>query len=348
MKVLVTGGCGMIGFHIARYYRNEGHDVVIMDNLERSRLLGHEVDPRRKYYNKDKLVEMGCTWWSLDISNRSHWSYVTDDFDAIFHMAAQCGVPTSIEGPVRDFEVNTTGTIHMLEHARKCNARVVYASTNKIYPIHGGWYLDRNEDRWRWMDRRSDKYGFSTELGRILPEDSRTPYGNSKLMGEMLCREWHHTYGVPVGCFRMSCIYGDHQFGFEEQGWATWFAIATLKGEPINIYGDGRQVRDMLWVGDLVRAYNAFIVSGTVDFGVWNMGGGVHNTLSLNESLELLAVTTGRRSPVVHGDWRPSDQRIYTSDIRPVKNDLNWRPTVSPEKGLKRVVEWAKDNLEVF
>jgi CDP-paratose 2-epimerase len=146
----------------------------------------------------------------------------------------------------------------------------------------------------------------------------------------------------------MSCIYGTHQFGFEEQGWATWFAIATLKGnEELKFFGDGNQVRDMLWVEDLVEAYYSF-VNSPLENAVFNMGGGPSNTLSLYECVHQLVDITGKPISVKHYDWRPSDQRVYTTDIRPAMEQLKWEPKVSPREGLERVVEWAKPIIDIF
>lgn len=354
MKVLVTGGCGMIGFHVAKKYIEDGHDVYVMDNFERSELLGHAVDVKRKYFNHRELEKLPgkMTFWEQDVSKESSFIYLPD-FDAIFHLAAQCGVPTSIANPRRDFEVNTIGTFNVLEHARRNKARVVYASTNKVYNLHSGWKLDERGKRWRWEDPNWYMNGFPKDgLTWTGPTSdlmgSRTPYGASKYAGDILCQEYYHMYGVPTGVFRMSCIFGDHQFGFEEQGWATWFVIATLKGLPITIYGDGRQVRDMLWVGNLVDAYDSFVAGKNVDHGVWNIGGGPTFGLSINECLDEIERITGKRSEITFKDWRPSDQRVYTSDLRDVIHDLKWLPTVSPEEGLRRIVEWVEPIKDLF
>lgn len=343
MKVLITGGCGMIGYHAAMYYCANGHEVQVMDNLERSSLLGHEVSNKRKYFNRDLLVKEGVRWVDGDVSEREHWK-MFEDFspDAIIHMAAQCGVPTSIADPRRDYEVNLQGTFNMLEFARANNSKVIFASTNKVYPIHDSFI--KKDDLWHFTKPEWDTYGFPVVSNLI---GSRTPYGWSKYAGDLLCQEYHHTYGLEVGIFRMSCIYGTNQFGFEEQGWATWFAIATELERPITIYGDGCQVRDMLYVEDCIKAYNTFILSNK-SFGCYNLGGGIHNTLSLNTCQDILEQVTGKRSPVTYEDWRPSDQKTYVTDIRPIQNELRWRPEVFPESGLRNIVEWVSKNRDVF
>ncbi len=342
----------MIGFHISKFYASQGHEVVVMDNLERSDLLGHRVGKFRKYYNHKELERLGVEVLDYDVSDQKQWEAVGTSFSAdyIFHMAAQCGVPTSIANPRRDFEVNTVGTFNMLEYARKHGSRVVYASTNKVYPIHSGWVKDREKLRWVWAEPAMERNGFPTSGGPVdrYTGGSRTPYGNSKYAGDLLCQEYYHIYGVPTGVFRMSCIYGDHQFGFAEQGWATWFAIATAACKDLTIFGDGCQVRDMLWVEDLVKAYNAFATSETIDHGIWNTGGGPRFTMTLNDCLDDLEEIVGRRSPVSYDDWRPSDQRIYTSDIGQLMSDFGWEPTVSPREGLERIYEWIRPIVHIF
>jgi CDP-paratose 2-epimerase len=351
MKILVTGGAGMIGYHVAKYYAEQGNSVDVMDNHERSHLLGHaEVSVDRIYYNSEKLKDLGIQILARDVSEKASFDNLPE-YKYIIHLAAQCGVPTSIEDPRRDFEINTIGTFNVLEHARACGAKVAYASTNKVYPVHGPWYLDKERRRWRWSKPTWDIYGFPIDGHNELSHSlllNRTPYGTSKYAGDLLCQEYYHTYGVRTGVFRMSCIYGDHQFGFAEQGWATWFAIATINGTDISIFGDGCQVRDMLWVGDVVNAYDSFLKSDVVEHGVWNLGGGTQNVLSLNECLLQLEEITGKMSKIKYDEWRPADQRIYTSDTRPLLGALDWKPTVSPREGLERIVEWVEPIKELF
>jgi CDP-paratose 2-epimerase len=350
----------MIGSHVASHYWDESHDVVVMDNFERSELLGYKVSDQRKYYNRDRLTDKGIQCLPLDVSKIEDWQYLSGHygpFDAIVHCAAQCGVPTSIADPVRDYEINATGTLYALEAARDWGARLVYASTNKVYPIHENaadrpwmgqvWSMDNEKNRWRWHKSGMNQFGWTKEA-MSTAHGTRTPYGASKYFGDLLCQEWAGMYGVPTGVFRMSCIYGEHQMGFEEQGWATWFAIALEKDLPLTIYGDGFQVRDMLHVSDVVRAYDAFIQSD-LKHGVWNLGGGPENAVSLHECMQLLKKLRGKDfAKVEYKGWRPSDQKVYTSDIRPLDQDLNWKPIVSVEEGMERVVEWVKKVSDVF
>ena len=344
MNVLVTGGCGLIGFNTAKYYAQKGHEVDVMDNLERSDLLGHKVHEDRRTFNSRALKELGVNVHHYDVSKQEDWINF-DGHDLVIHMAGQCGVPTSIENPRRDWEVNATGTFNCLEYVRQHNATMAFASTNKTYPIHEAWVKDPEETRWHFQNQQWESFGVG--LSAMGCVGSRTPYGASKYSADIMCQEWAHTYGLKIGVFRMSCIYGPNQFGFAEQGWATWFIIATLKGLPIIIYGDGYQVRDMLYVEDCVKAYDAFHRS-TQKHGVYNLGGGTQYTLSLLECIDELESITGKRSPVSFEDWRPSDQKVYVTDIGPTASKLGWVPTVSPKVGLNLTHDWVKENLSIF
>ena len=357
MKVLVTGACGLIGFNTCKHYVNMGDEVWGIDNLERSKLLGHEVSQERARFNYKELVNMGVTLVERDISEQATWDNLPQEgFDIVVHLAGQCGVPTSIADPRRDFEINAIGTFNVLEYVRKTGkGRVVYASTNKTYPLHAGWDKSSHSNKWEWRDRDWHDYGFPKDGELKHPDNfggARTPYGTSKYVGDLLMQEYHYTYGIPTACFRMSCIYGPNQFGFEEQGWATWFVIAAVKNLPLTIYGDGDQVRDMLYVKDLVRAYDAFANPkpgwATPNHGVWNIGGGPRNVLSLNECIALLEEELNVKIPVTYADWRPSDQRVYTSDIRALMLDLNWQPNVGPAEGLTHVIRWVEKNKDIF
>lgn len=331
----------MIGYHVAKHNKTIGNEVIVLDNLERSSLLGHEVSLDRKYFNQLDLQRRGVIVINEDVSNEVVFDSLPA-VDTIFHMAAQCGVPTSIANPRRDFQVNTLGTFNVLEFAKETGASVVYASTNKVYPLHNMFIKEGS--RWRFQRDDFAQWGFPESNNYV---GARTPYGTSKYCGDLLCQEYSHTYGIRTGVFRMSCIYGPNQFGYEEQGWATWFLIATLKGWPLTIFGDGDQVRDLLHVTDVVDAYMAFINSD-VKHGIWNLGGGPENTLSINEHLDICEIFLDKRSEVEFKDWRPLDQKAYISDIRRVKRDLDWEPTIDPCAGLKDVTEWIESNPSVF
>ena len=174
-----------------------------------------------------------------------------------------------------------------------------------------------------------------------------TPYGVSKLVGDMYIQEYSHIYKMKTAVFRMSCTYGTRQFGFEDQGWVAWFIIATLFNKPITIFGNGKQVRDMLYADDLVNAFNCFIKSD-LKRGLFNIGGGPENTISLIEFLEELKVLTGKSPKVKFADWRPSDQKVYITDTAKAQKLLNWKARVRVKEGIKFLTEWVKENGAYF
>lgn len=354
MKVLVTGGAGLVGHHTAKFYLDRGDEVYIIDNLARSYLLRHDVSDARKHFNIKLSQAAGAHWICQSIGDPTAFASLPDDIELIVHLAAQTSVPTSIANPREDFMVNAIGSFDVMEFARKTGAAVVYASTNKTYPLHAGWekYLlpSKKTMRWDWSDPDWYQNGFPVDGHHAHPEwsvGSRTPYGQSKYVGDLLCQEYHHTYGLRTGVFRMSCIADTNQFSFSEQGWLVHFIIQNLKNQPITVFGDGCQVRDILAARDLVKAYNGFFES-KLQHAVFNIGGGPVNSLSLNEAIQEIEEVTGNKVPVKYEDWRPLDQRVYTSDIRPLKDKLGWEPKISPRQIVEDAVKWVETNIEVF
>ena len=221
---------------------------------------------------------------------------------------------------------------------------VIFCSTNKVYGenVNG---IEVRED--------AGRYSFAPEWEAGIPETfsidrcEHTPYGCSKLTGDIYAQDFGHLYGLRAGVFRMSCIYGTRQFGLEDQGWVAWFVIAALAGKPITIFGDGKQVRDVLWIEDLLRAYEAFI-RGDFRVEVFNMGGGPRFTLSLLELLEIIREETGVKPAIAYAGWRPSDQKVYISDTRRAQRILDWTPAVAPREGVRRLIAWTRENLPRF
>lgn len=345
MKVLVTGGAGFVGSHVAERYAREGHYVVVFDNLSRPQLLRKEiknVDYNKKYLEQFKKVE----FIKGDVRNEKEITAAAKDADVIIHAAAQTAVTTSVTEPRPDFEANILGTFNVMEAARKSgrNPSIIYCSTNKVF---GG-----NVNKIRVVEKE-DHYEFEPSFRNGVPADfsidmcEHTPYGVSKLAGDLYAQDYAHVYGLKTGVFRMSCIYGTRQFGVEDQGWVAWFTIATILGKPITIYGDGKQVRDVLYVTDLVELYDRFLKS-SLKHGVFNTGGGPENTLSLLQLLELLERLTEKRSKISFGDWRPSDQKVFIADSSAAKKVLGWEPKVSPPEGVKKLVEFVSSNKAIF
>ena len=335
----------MIGSHAAVYWAERGHQVTVLDNLMRSRLFG---SPRESVeYNWRFLQARGdIRLVKGDIRDAADVEQgIGEGVDAVLHAAAQPGVGFSIEHPEEDFSINALGTLRVLELTRqRCpRATFLYCSTNKVYGTNVDAIPLVEQDR-RFAFRNGTP-GVSEALSVDLA--GHTPYGVSKLAGELYVQDYAHTYGMRTGVFRMSCIYGTRQFGFEDQGWIAHFTVSTLLDRPITIYGNGKQVRDVLYVEDLIAAFDRFI-ERSLPHGVFNLGGGPQHTLSLVELLDALAGRTGKRAPVQYADWRPSDQKVYVSDIARAKSALGWEPRVSVAEGLDRVIQWVGEHRELF
>jgi len=345
MRILITGGAGFVGSHVAEYYARKDYEVVAFDNLSRAELLGYEKS--NAMYNWNYLKGYKIELIKGDIRDFEKLKDAAKNADAIIHTAAQTAVITSLRNPRTDFEINAVGTFNVLEAARlsENNPCVVYCSTNKVYGNNVNKIaVIEKEMRYEFADERY-KNGIPEDFPTDLCE--HTPYGCSKFAGDVYVQDYAHTYGLKTGVFRMSCIYGERQFGVEDQGWVAWFAIATLLDKPITIYGDGKQVRDVLYVKDLVRAYDLFINSNLKQ-AVFNIGGGPENTLSLLELLDLLEGLTGKRAKISYENWRPSDQKVYISDISKVKEKLRWNPRVDPREGVNKLVKWVRENKGLF
>ena len=345
MKVLITGGAGMVGSHAAEYWAARGHQVTVLDNLMRSMLFHSQresVEYNWRYLSpRDRLRLVKGDIRNPDDIRRA----LGDGVDVVLHAAGQPGVGFSIEHPHEDFMINALGTLQVLEAVRqRCPEAVfLYCSTNKVY----GSNVDALP-----LTEGASRYHFSNGIVGISEQLSvdlagHTPYGVSKLTGELYVQDYAHTYGIRTGVFRMSCIYGTRQFGFEDQGWVAHFTISTILGRPLVIYGNGKQVRDVLYVEDLIQAFDRFVASGLAH-GVFNVGGGPTQTASLLELLDNLEELTGKRSPVSYRDWRPSDQKVYISDLSHVGAVLHWQPHVAFPEGVGRLVQWVQEHPDLF
>ena len=344
MRVLVTGGAGMVGSHSAEYYAKKGDDVIILDNLMRSKLFGYDkksVEYNWKFLEKYKNIKKV----KGDIRNKKDvLGAVGKGADLCIHAAGQPGVGLSCQEPMEDFQINAFGTLNVLECLRsKCpGATFIYCSTNKVF--------GENVDKIRLIEKEK-RYVYDGVKGvtekMSVDLTGHTPYGASKYVGDIYTQEYAHIYGMRTAVFRMSCVYGTRQFGFEDQGWVAHFVISNMMKRPITIYGDGKQVRDALYVDDLVEAYDKFYKSG-IKNGVYNIGGGPDNTMSLLEFIDMLEKLTGFKMKHKFSDWRPSDQKVYISDISKVSKELNWKPKLEPCEGVELLIEWVKENKELF
>jgi len=344
MRILITGGAGLVGSHCAEHFATKGDDVTILDNLMRSKIFGYDqksVEYNWNYLAKYKNVKR----IKGDVRNEKDvLKALGKGVDVVIHTAGQPGVASSVKDPLEDFSINAFGTLNTLEATRKvCKyAAFIYCSTNKVY----GENVDKIP-----LKEKEKRYIYDNILGvsEDMPTDltGHTPYGVSKLTGELYVQEYGHIYGMKTAAFRMSCTYGTRQFGFEDQGWVAWFIIAALFNKPITIYGDGKQVRDMLYVSDLIDAFEKFIKSDK-NHGVFNIGGGNNNTISLLEFIEQIEKATEKKPKLKFTDWRPSDQKVYISDTKKLEKTLNWKTRVNVEEGITRLIKWVRDNESYF
>jgi CDP-paratose 2-epimerase len=337
-RVLVTGGAGFIGANLADALIRQGHEVAILDNLSRRGTEQNLEWLRRTHGDRFEFRR-------ADTREMADLVPMLEGRDLIFHLAAQVAVTHSVQDPGYDFDVNARGSVNVLEAAREAAdcPTLVFTSTNKVYggmedvrPIAG-----------------EKRYSFPRQYRLGVPEsrplDFHSPYGCSKGCADQYFRDYARIFRVKTVVLRMSCIYGTRQFGNEDQGWVAHFLISALKGRKINIYGDGKQVRDVLYVDDLIRLMcEAVARIDEVNGRVYNVGGGPENTISLLELLDLIHELTGARPETEYADWRPGDQPVYISDIRKAERELGWRPRIGVREGVERLLRWIEANPALF
>lgn len=344
MKVLITGGAGMVGSHAAEYYAKKDIDVVVLDNLMRSKLFSYDKDSVEYNWNYLKKYK-NVTLIKGDVRNEQDViSAIGSGVDLCIHTAGQPGVGLSCAEPREDFSINAFGTLNVLESLRQKSpgSVFIYCSTNKVF--------GDNVDKIKLKELKK-RYVFCGTKGikEDMPIDlaGHTPYGASKYTGDIYAQEYARTYGMRTAIFRMSCIYGTRQFGFEDQGWIAHFIISNLLKRPVTIYGDGKQVRDILYVDDLISAYDKFFKS-KIKHGVYNIGGSYANTVSLLELIDTIEGLTGIKMKYDFDKWRPFDQKVYVSDISKVSRQLKWRPSTNVEDGIGSLINWVRDNMGMF
>jgi len=337
-NILITGGAGFIGSNTAAHYLERGGRVTIFDNFKRHGTASNAQWLQQRF--GDRLTVL-----TGDVrSPGAEFQRAVEQAEVLFHLAAQVAVTTSVTNPREDFEINALGTFNVLEAVRASAARpiVVYASTNKVYGKMGDAGVVAREGRYEYEDL---PHGASET--RLL--DFYSPYGCSKGAGDQYVVDYARIYGLRTLAFRQSCIYGPRQFGVEDQGWVAWFAIRALQDRPVTIYGDGKQVRDVLHVQDLIACYEAAIAKIQATSGeAYNVGGGPANTMSLLELIDILEQRFGRRLQYTFDDWRPGDQRVFIADIRRAAKDFGWAPTIAPAAGVGKLVDWLAENKQLF
>ena len=337
--VLVTGGAGFLGCNIADRLASAGTRVLVLDSLARP---GVEANLAWLKGRHGPLVEASLA----DVRDPAACREAVRGSSAVLHLAAQVAVTTSLEDPVHDFEVNARGTLNLLEAARAEPEPppFLFASTNKVYgKLLGPDALERRGDRWEPRDE-----ALRAGCAETAPLDLYSPYGCSKGVADQYALDYARCFGLRTLVLRMSCLYGQRQFGTEDQGWVAHFLIKALRGEPVTVYGDGAQVRDALHVDDAVDAWLLGLEGIDRLAGrALNLGGGPANTLSLLEMLGRVEALTGRRPEAGFGEWRPGDQLWYVSDTRALEAATGWRARVGLDEGLARLAGWLREGAAV-
>ncbi|MBL0419961.1 GDP-mannose 4,6-dehydratase [Ramlibacter sp. AW1] len=332
---LITGGAGFVGSNLAHRLLAEGRRVRVLDNLCR-RGVEQNLQWLRKTHGSNLEVSV------IDVRDAEAVKAVMHDVSQVFHFAAQVAVTTSLVDPREDFDTNALGTLNVLEavRAQPLPPPVVFTSTNKVYGglsdvplvLEGQRYLPQDA-QWR--------AGGVTEA---RPLDFHSPYGCSKGTADQYVIDYARSFGLTTTVLRMSCIYGPRQFGTEDQGWVAHFLIRAMRGEPITIYGDGKQVRDVLFIDDLVDAFLLAEQHGKRLSGrAFNIGGGARNTISLLDLVDRLEALHGSRPRLAFDDWRTGDQRYYVSDTSAFQQATGWQARVPVAEGTARLYQWLAE-----
>lgn len=332
MRALVVGGAGFIGIHAARRLIQAGHPVLILDNLSRP---GSERNLEwLRQFGRYEFVQGDIRdYAALEDLFRNYRG-----IEFVLHLAGQVAMTTSISDPRLDFESNALGAFNLLEAIRHLGEDpiVLFSSTNKVYGGMETVAVEEAETRYRYRD-----LPFGAD--ESVPLDFHSPYGCSKGAADQYVRDYARIFGLRTIVFRQSCIYGTQQFGIEDQGWVAWFVIACVLGKPLTLYGNGKQVRDVLFADDLVDAYLAAAERIDRTCGqVYNVGGGPANSSSLLELVGQLESILDRRIDLGFGPARAGDQPVFVADIRKLERDTGWKPKTSIRDGLVQLVEWVR------
>ena len=336
-NILITGGAGFVGVNLAHRLLKEGYRVTIFDNLSREGVIKN-IEWLKEEHKKNLTIEVG------DIRNKYLVNDLVASASAIFHFAAQVAVTTSLVDPMHDFSVNVAGSLNLLDALRqqKDPAPIIFTSTNKVYGGLEDVKLRLNDSRYEPQDQQILKNGVS----EARPLDFHSPYGCSKGAADQYIVDFARSMGIKSCVFRMSCIYGPHQYGNEDQGWVAHFLISALKKEEITIYGDGKQVRDILYVDDLVDAFLlAWKNIDKINGQAFNIGGGAENIISLIDLINIIETLNGEKIDLSFGDWRPGDQKYYVSDTRKFQQATGWYPQTNYQKGIENLYEWVMENI---
>ena len=334
--ILITGGAGFIGTNVADRLLRDGRPVIIYDNLSRAGVERNLEWLLTTHGRKVRFIEG-------DVAEEGRLRSVVKEAGGIYHFAAQVAVTTSLDDPLADFETNARGTLNLLEAVRANDISIplLFTSTNKVYGNLKDIEPQATELRYQLPPSSPAAAGVSEERGVSF----HSPYGCSKGTADQYVLDYSRTYGLNATVFRMSCIYGPHQFGTEDQGWIAHFLLCALHGEPVTIYGDGRQVRDILFVEDLVEAMLLAHRHIQRTRGLpFNIGGGPSNTVSLLELIELIHRLHGKPLELLHAPWRAADQRLYISDTRRFSALTGWQQRTGVKEGVTALYRWLKEH----
>lgn len=337
MTTLIIGGAGFIGTNLAKSLLEDGERVVVFDSLARG---GVERNLR---FLRESYPDL-LTFISGDVRDRPALRLALVGVGRVVHLAAQVAVTTSLQDPTEDFEVNAHGTLNVLEEIRRLEnpPSLLFTSTNKVYGSLEDISLVERGERWEPADPRLRASGIAEDR----PLDFHSPYGCSKGAADQYVLDYARTFGLCASVFRMSCIYGPHQFGTEDQGWVAHFLIRAREGQPITLYGDGHQVRDILFVEDLIRAMRlAQTGAARLSGRAYDIGGGPANAVSLLEVIGKIEKELGRSVEIEWGPWRPGDQKYYVTNPGAFTEETGWRPRTSPDEGIARLGAWLTQHL---
>ncbi|MBY9008160.1 MAG: GDP-mannose 4,6-dehydratase [Candidatus Lokiarchaeota archaeon] len=350
MKILITGGGGFIGSYIAEYYakKDTSSQIHVIDNLSRAKLLNNSkfinFDYNWHYLKKYKNIH----FFKEDIQNLGFLKRLMkkNGYDVICHTAGQTAVTSSLSNPYLDFENNAIASVNLLESVRlsDSNPKLILCSTNKVYGDNVN-KIELKENDFRYDIKNKNFEGISEEFDLDLCH--HTPYGISKLSSDLYFQEYGHSYGLDTNIFRMSCIFGPRQMATENQGWLVFFIICALKGLKIKINGNGKQVRDILYISDLINAIHS-LIEKNIKNEVFCIGGGSANSISILELINYLQEILVGEIKYNFENWRSADQLLYISDISKAQKILNWDPKINFKEGIKKTVDWCRENVKLF
>lgn len=337
--VLVTGGAGFIGCNVADALAARGHEVLVYDALSRRGVERNLAWLAERHPDRIRSIV-------ADVRDRDRLTQVVKNVGAVFHFAAQVAVTTSLENPREDFEINVGGTFNLLDAVRGSGRRmpVIFASTNKVYGDLADIPLALVNDGYQPCEAQIRDHG--VDEGR--PLNFHTPYGCSKGAADQYVLDHARSFGIPAVVFRMSCIYGQRQMGSEDQGWVAHFLIRALEDNPITLYGDGHQVRDILSVQDAAAAYlSALDRIEQVAGMVFNLGGGPDNAVSLRQLIDQIETILERQVRVRWSDWRAGDQRYFVADTRLAELHLAHQSRQGWKDGIAALAQWLAAERDI-